>query len=200
MSFNSSGVGCAVAGANHQAADLGRSDIRAKIDAAALLRQALEIFLQRAPVGGDVVVLQDVGVLRVERVIGRRDRFAFAGDLRGHALGQFADRLLVDQQVELRLPQHVDEAGRDDESGGIDGALGSHARTGMADKRDTIPDNAHVGIGPRISAAIDDAAGTNEHVILLCQRAVAHTAYKKSNRQFDSCHGQLRKNRLIIRY
>ena len=106
-------------------------------------------------------------MLRVERVIGRRDRLAFAGDLRGHALGQFADRLLVHQQIELRLPQHVDETRRDDESGGIDGALGRHARTGMANEGNAITDDANVGIGPWIAAAIDDASVADEHVVLL---------------------------------
>ena len=167
ISFSSSGRGRAIIVADHQVADLRSADVGPEVDAASLLDQSLEILFQRTPIGSHVKVLLDIGALGIEFVVGGRDRSAFAGDLGGHALGQFADRLLIDEQVELGLPQHVDEAGRDDQSGGIDGALRFHAGTSAANKRNAVADDADVGISPRVSAAVDQASVANEHVELL---------------------------------
>ena len=56
-------------------------------------------------------VLEIIGVLLVEQFVSGRYGVAFAGDLSGDALCQLADCLLVDQQVDLGLAQHVDESG-----------------------------------------------------------------------------------------
>ena len=68
----------------------------------------------------------------VEKIFLRRDggivlwrhRLTLAGDLGGDALGELAHRLLVNKQGELRLAQHVNEAGCNDQAGGINGAFG----------------------------------------------------------------------------
>ena len=56
-------------------------------------------------------------------IVLRRHRLALAGDLGGDALGELAHRLLVNEQRELRLAQHVNEAGCNDQAGGVNGAL-----------------------------------------------------------------------------
>ena len=174
--------GRAVGGADHHVPHLRRANIGAEVDPTSLLRQPLKILLQRLPVGREVEVLKKIGMLLVELVVGRRDRVAFAGDLRGDALCQLADRLLVDEQVHFRLAEHVNEAGRDDQAGGVNGALGRDGRVGLADESNAIADDAHIRINPGIAAAIHHAAIADERVVLLgCNRS--HNCDKKGSEQ-----------------
>ena len=119
-------------------------------------------------------------------VVGGRDGVAFAGDLRGDALRQLADRLLVDEQVDLRLAEHVDEAGSDDQAGGVDGALGRQRSIGLADEGNAIADDADVGVNPRIAAAIDHAAVADEVIELLGQRRNRKSQNKEKQQEFVS--------------
>jgi hypothetical protein len=75
--------------------------------------------------------------------------------------------LLVDEQARLRLPKHVNETGRHDQSSGVDGALGGDVRVGFADEGDAVTDDADGGVNPRIAAAIHYASIANECVVLL---------------------------------
>ncbi len=112
-------------------------------------------------------VLEDVAALADLLVVERCDGFAFARDLGGHALRELRDGLLVDEQVHLRLTEHIDEAGRDDEAGGVDGALRRGALGRAPDERDLVALNADVSVDPRVTAAIDDAAVADDDIVLL---------------------------------
>src|SRR5208337_1192612 len=105
--------------------------------------------------------------LLVELLVGGRDGVAFAGDLGGDALRQLTDRLLVDEQVRLRLAEHVNEAGRNDEPGSVDGALGGDVRISFANEGDAVADDADVCVNPGIAAAIHHAAVADQGVVLL---------------------------------
>ena len=148
--------------------------------------QALEISLQRGPVRGEMEVLVIISALLIEHVVGGSDGVAFAGDFGGDALRQFADCLLVDEQVGFRLAEHVDEAGRNDQPFGIDRALGNERGIGLAYEGDAISDNAHVGIDPGIAAAIDDAAIANEVVELLAEERKCESAEQQEQDEFRS--------------
>ena len=159
----------AVCRADYHVTNLRRAHIRSQIDRASLLGQALEILLQRGPIRSEMEVLVVIRVLLIQHVVGGSDGVAFAGDLGSDALRQLADRLLVDEQVGFRLAEHVDEAGRDDQTFGVDGALGDQRGISLAHECHAISDDADVGVDPGIAAAIDDAAIADEVVEFLAE-------------------------------
>jgi hypothetical protein len=114
-----------------------------------------------------VEVLEELLLLVEDGLVEGRDALALAGDLGGDALGELAGRLLVDEQVHLRLPQHVDEARGDDQASGVEGALGCGVLAGAPHEDDAVADDAHVGVDPGIAAAVHHLAVADEHVILL---------------------------------
>ena len=97
-------------------------------------------------------------------IVLRRHRLALAGDLGGDALGELAHRLLVNEQGELRLAQHVNEAGCNDQAGGINGALGFYVWRRVPHKDDAIANDAHIGINPGVAAAIHHPAVADQGV------------------------------------
>ena len=152
-----SGGGGALRLADHVAPQAARADKRADVERGAVALEPREVFAERAEVERHLEAVE----LRLrgfrERIVQRRDRRSFAGDLGGDALGDLAGGARVGQHVELRLAEHVDEARRDDEVGGIDAGL-RLAAIEPADRGDAIAGDADVGAIPRRAAAIDHAA------------------------------------------
>ena len=121
-----------------------------------VLRQRAEIERQ-----AEVVVFRP-GLVR-HRIGQRRDRAALARDLGRHALVNLAGRPAVNQQGELRLAEHVDEAGSDDEAGCVDDRARVLA-TECADCRDAVTRDAHVGVNPRSAGAVHHASAGNDDI------------------------------------
>ena len=69
----------------------------------------------------------------------------------------------VDEQLEVGVGVHVDEAGTDEQPVGVD-----HPGRGLAretsDRRDTAAGDADVGAEPRVAGSVDDAAAANQQV------------------------------------
>ena len=80
---------------------------------------------------------------------------AFASDFGSDALSDLAGDAVVDEDVELGLPLHIDEARRDNEVRGIH-AFGGGSLAEVADGGDAIAGNANVSGNPRCAGAIDD--------------------------------------------
>ena len=70
----------------HHPPNLRGAHVARKVDAQALLFEPREILAQRGPVRRDVKVVQGGAVRANDRVVERRNRTAFAGDLGGDAL------------------------------------------------------------------------------------------------------------------
>ena len=113
--------------ADHEFAYLGRADKGAEVDARALLIEAFEILVQRAPIDCKIEPAIEIFLLLQNPIIDWSNGFAFAGYLCGDAHHDFAHRPGIDQHVLLRLSQHVDETGRDDLSARVDFALSLRA-------------------------------------------------------------------------
>ena len=81
--------------ANHRVTLL---DEEAKIDGRAAVLKTAEVFSQVAPVDREMVMIEE-DFFRLDRtLVLRRNGPAFARDLAGDALRQFAHRAVVDQQ------------------------------------------------------------------------------------------------------
>ncbi len=65
--------------------------------------------------------------------------------------------------MQLRLAQHVNEAGRDNFSGGVDGSLARGVGE-MADSGDFSVTNADIAGVPRGTGAVDDLAVGDDEV------------------------------------
>jgi hypothetical protein len=69
----------------------------------------------------------------------------------------------VDEQLEVRVGVHVDEAGTDDQSRRVDDA--SRPRVSEPPDRGHAPaGDADVGLVPRVPRAVDDTAASNQQV------------------------------------
>jgi len=64
------------------------------------------------------------------------------------------------------LAQHVDEAGRDDQALGVEGPFGDGALGSVPDEHDAVADDGNIRIHPRVPGTVDDAAVTDEDVVL----------------------------------
>ena len=96
--------------------------------------------------------------------VDRRDRLAFARDLRRDALRDLGRRAAVDQDVVLRLSEQVDEPGRDDEARGVDRALSRRAAE-PADRRDLPAAHPDVRREPGSPGPVDDAGVDEQDVV-----------------------------------
>ncbi len=127
------------------------------------LLEPLEIFAERAEVLRDAEMR--VGRLRIlhHAVVDRRNRRSFAGDLGRHPLQDLARRAAVDQHVELRLPEQIDEAGRDHQVRRVDRdrCRGTGKRT---DGGDAIAADGDVTAEPRRAGAVDNPAIPDQDV------------------------------------
>ena len=97
-------------------------------------------------------------------VIERRGRAAFAGDLGGDALKDFGRQMRVDQDRQLGLAEHVDEARRDHHAVRVDGALGLR-RAEKADGGDAAVANADIARVPGRAGAVNDVAVADDEVV-----------------------------------
>ena len=146
-------------------ADLGRADKSRQVYAAALFLQAHEIFVERAPIDGQVVAAVEVFLFLDESFVDGRDRFAFAGYFGGHAHHHLAHRARIDQQVSFRLAQHVDEAGRHDHAARIDYALCACALE-TSDADNPVAFDGEVGDVAGASGAVDDAPVFDQQIVV----------------------------------
>ena len=157
------GGGLHVGIAEHHAADRCGADVGGEVNAHALLFEAGEVLAEGAPVGRDVEVVVAGAVGGNGGVVDRRNGVAFAGDFGGDALEDLGGQARVDEDGELGLAEHVDESGRDDFAGGVDGALGG--RTGeVADGGDAAIADADVAGVPGRAGAVDDVAVRDDDV------------------------------------
>jgi hypothetical protein len=88
---------------------------------------------------------------------------ALAQDLGGHALADLALGMAVLQQQQVGVRVHVDEAGGDDQPGGVEGAPGRPRHP--ADGGDAIAAHGNVAAEPRVAAAVDDGSVADEQVV-----------------------------------
>ena len=112
--------------------------------------------------------LREVGVEILPALAGR-GRPALAENHRGHALADHALRVAVFDDGEIGVVVDVDEAGRDGEAGGVDGARrgapGQSAHGGDL----PLPDGDIADVR-RVAGAIDDAAAVNQQIEILRRR------------------------------
>ena len=116
-------------------------------------------------------MLKEIAAVSQGLIILWSNRSTFAGDSRGDALSQLAEGLLVNQQIPLRLFQHVNKSGTDNQSLCIKYAFGSSVGRRASDEGDAVVFDADIGLYPRVSCAIHDVAITYENVILLAEHA-----------------------------
>ena len=107
----------------NRAPDLRGTDVAGQVDAHALFFEAREILAEGSPVGSDFIMLITGAIGLNDGVVERGDGVAFAGDLRGDALKDFRRQPRFDKNRKFGLAEHIDEAGRYDFAGGVDGAL-----------------------------------------------------------------------------
>ncbi len=119
---------------------------------------------ERSPVVRDLEVFVRALALGDHPIVDRRNRCAFAGDLGRDALGDLARHAVVDEDVELRLAQQVDEAGGDNQAGGVD-PLTRLRVLQVADGGDAVAADRDIGAKPRRARAIDDAAVGEDEVV-----------------------------------
>jgi hypothetical protein len=84
----------------------------------------------------------------------------FARHFGGHPLEELARGAIVDQHVELGLPEQVDEARRDDLLARVDAARRRPFH--IADRDDAIVTDGHAASIPRRTSTIDDSAVDNQ--------------------------------------
>ena len=128
--------------------------------------EGAEVALEVRPVRADAVALPDVVAFGDLALVGRGDRLALAGDLGGDSLRNLRCGAGVDEDGILRLPEEVEEAGRDDELRGVDGAFRRAAResAGGLERGDPAVGDAEVGAKPGGAGAVDDLAAGDEEV------------------------------------
>jgi hypothetical protein len=134
---------------------------RAEIDGDALLLEASEVAVEAGPVERDAERSQRLGISRLRGP--ERRRIAFADDLGRDALPNVALAVAVREQRGAGLPLHIDEPGRDDESGGVDFAP-SLRTCQIADRDDAVALDPDINT-PRfaLQPVVDDAA-TNDQI------------------------------------
>src|SRR5262249_62242103 len=88
---------------------------------------------------------------------------SLAGDLGRDALHDLAGRARIDQHVEFRLTQQVDEARRHDQIRRVDLRLRLGVRE-TPDRRNPIARYTDVTAKPRRSGPVDDATVRNQNV------------------------------------
>src|SRR4051812_6098327 len=87
----------------------------------------------------------------------------FAGD----ALGDLRDGVRTTQKLELRVAEHVDEAGRYYLVMGVDHSCCSESGDGRPDVGDAITADCDCAAIPRIARAVDDPGVRDEDVVAL---------------------------------
>ena len=147
----------------HHAADARCADVGREVDADSLLFDPRKILSQRAPVGRHPVVLVNLPVRLDDEVVERRDRIPLPRYLRGDALKDLGGDPRLDQDAELRLPEHVDEAGSDYFAVRID-RFRARGLFEVADRRNSSVSDAEIARIPRGARSIDDPS-VHDHEI-----------------------------------
>ena len=101
----------------------------------------------------------------LQLVVERSDRCAFAGDLRGHALGDLAGGAVVHQDVEFGLALNVDESRRRHKTSGIDSPLGNCV-VQITDLGDAVAKNPNISVCPGGTGAINDAGSADYKIVI----------------------------------
>src|SRR5580700_11160570 len=96
-------------------------------------------------------------------IVKRGDGTAFSGDLGGDALVDFGRQARFDEDGQFGLAEHVDEAGRDDFAGSVDGALSGRGSQ-VADGGDSSVADADVAGIPGRTGAVDDVAVGDDEI------------------------------------
>ena len=147
----------------HHAPDLRGADVAGKIYPHPLFFQTSKILLKSAPIRCEMIVLVTLLVGSDDGVILRRDRAAFASNLRGDALVNLRRQSGFDEDGQLRLAQHVDEARSHDHAAGVDGSI-PWSSSKIPNGRNFSGANPDVARIPRRSGAIDDVAICDDDV------------------------------------
>ena len=103
------------------------------------------------------------GAFLNEPVVHRSDRRTFACDLGRDALQNLAGGPAVDEDVEFRLPEQVDEPWRDHEIRRVD-RDGRRCARERADRGDAVGRDADVASKPGRAGPVDDASVHDENV------------------------------------
>src|SRR6185503_20398506 len=117
-----------------------------------------------APVDVDAEVARLGPGLGTAVVAHRPDRSPLAGQLGRDPLRRLAQHLGIHQDRVLALPEHVDDAGGDDEAAHVEDAPRLF-RIDATDGRDAIACDRDIGREPRVAGAVDDAAAAQEQVV-----------------------------------
>ena len=141
------------------------TDVGADVDGRALFFEPPEIPVESGPINGEFVVVEKHFLRRDGLFVLRGDGAALAGNFRGDALGEFAQRTIVEQERDFGLAEHVNEARCDDAAVGIDFAVRMSVMQ-ISNGGETIAADANIGGVPRISRAIEDVTVTNDEIVV----------------------------------
>ena len=180
----------AIVFANDETPDLRRADVGGEVDADALLLEPREVLAQAAPVGRDLHVLVKDLVGLDDRVGERRNGAALACHFGGNALKDLRRQVRIDQDGHLRLPEHVDEARRDDATFGID-ATGRRGASEVADSGYPSVADADIAGKPGRSGSVDDPSVFDDNV----ERRRSHRRRRVRRRTRSRCECQRRHGR-----
>ena len=105
-----------------------------------------------------------------------------ADHLGGDALADLALGQWIERQGEIGMGLDVDEARRDDETGGVDHARGIGPRCLRADGGDAVADDRDIGADRLGAGPVDHLAAADEDVAG-CAQAAASAAMRSLNRR-----------------
>ncbi len=125
----------------------------------------MKITVESGPIDGEFVLLEKRFLRRESLFILRGDGAALPGNFRSDALGEFAQRTIVEQERDFGLAEHVNEARCDDTAVGIDFAFRMSV-VQISDGGEAIAANADIGCVPRISGAIDNVTFADDEIVL----------------------------------
>ena len=131
--------------------------------------EAAKIAIESSPIDGELVLVEKQFLRRDGFFILRGDGTAFAGDFRGDPLRELAQRTIVEEERDLGLAQHVNEAGGDDAALGLDFALGMGFAQ-VADCGEPIAADGDVSRIPGITSAVDDVTVADDEIVVAGRR------------------------------
>jgi len=179
------GRGLHVAEPQHHAAHRGRAEECAQVDRAARFADLLKVAGEVGPVRAQLEAIEERLQLGEERLVQRRRRDTLSGNLGGDALPDLRFDAIVDQHVQLRLAEQVDEPGRDHPLADVDPADGTRARE-VAHRRDPVALDPHVGAEPGRAGPVDHPA-VGEHQVVIAPRA--RRRYRSGRAEGEKCAG-----------
>ena len=150
--------------ADHGRAELGGSHKGGEVDGRPGAGEVREVAVEVPPVDVEPVFLDAIRVVGDERVGERGHGLAFARDLGRDSLSHLAEQPVVDEDVDLRLPQHVDETRGDDQARDVERLVGL-ARAEKADGRDPVSPDGEVALVPWVAGPVHDPAILEDQVI-----------------------------------